>query len=151
MKEGKTTSSFPLRLSPALYKQIQQMSLDEKRSMNNQIVFILETAVGFQPDEIIDNADKKSYVYLLQYSDTSPIKIGYSQNPEARAAQMTASMKKKVYLVDKFPAGKPIEQLLHERFADFRLYGEWFEYSPNIIQCLQELRQQSNQNDLNKN
>ena len=42
---AQTKKKFPLRINPALWKELERWSQDELRSMNGQVEFLLNQAV----------------------------------------------------------------------------------------------------------
>jgi hypothetical protein len=66
------------------------------------------------------------YVYVVGFG--SYIKIGWTRNPQQRLFEVQdgAPVRLTVYLIR--PAIKSHEAELHDRFANQRLRGEWFDY-----------------------
>ena len=66
-------------------------------------------------------------VYMLQAGGFGSVKIGTSADPLARKRQLQTSMPQKLRIVRVLEGGKDEETALHERFADQRKNGEWFD------------------------
>lgn len=64
-------------------------------------------------------------VYLIK-SDRF-IKIGYSESPLSRAGNMQTGNPHELELMAVIPGDTGLESYLHERFAELRVRGEWFE------------------------
>jgi hypothetical protein len=64
------------------------------------------------------------YVYFMQCQDTSLIKIGYSNDVERRLSDLRQSTR--ITLLNVTPGGRILEQRLHQYFANYREYKEWF-------------------------
>ena len=56
----------------------------------------------------------------------SPIKIGFSCDPEARCRRLERQIGRPLGVSAVMPGGIVVEESLHRRFADGRLRGEWF-------------------------
>jgi hypothetical protein len=64
-------------------------------------------------------------------SDGQRVKIGKSRNPPSRLAQLQTSHAAQLTLLLSIEEDE--EKTLHQRFAAFRLRGEWFTLSPEIL------------------
>lgn len=74
-----------------------------------------------------------TYLYFIQRG-YGCFKIGVSDNPETRLAQLQTASDKPLRLVAKFPmpsraAAFDLEKQLHTEYAYLRLNGEWFRRS----------------------
>lgn len=70
-------------------------------------------------------------VYLIQAGVNGPVKIGQSDDPMARLAQLQTSHYEKLRLVGLILDGSESE--LHAKYADQRLNGEWFTASAELL------------------
>ena len=72
------------------------------------------------------NAKKSGdgFVYILR--DVDRVKIGFSTSPRNRVASIQNMSGRALRVVACVPGTKQHEQELHERFASFRIHGEWF-------------------------
>ena len=78
-------------------------------------------------------------VYFVQRESGGPIKIGYSANiPERIAGLQTEYGKLKVLLIIRGSFRK--EKSMHKQFAKYRLYGEWFEPAPAVLNEIERLK-----------
>ncbi|MFI6448490.1 GIY-YIG nuclease family protein [Kitasatospora sp. NPDC050543] len=73
-------------------------------------------------------AEKTEYVYLISSPHARPVKIGRSANPKVRLSNLQACSPVELRLLATFPGGPRLEKHLHQRFADFRKHGEWFDF-----------------------
>lgn len=74
------------------------------------------------------------FVYLIHDDYSKAYKIGVSSNPEARLANLqTASARGKLTLVTVIEGSYDLEEYLHTTFSKYRLNGEWFEESEEIL------------------
>jgi hypothetical protein len=89
-------------------------------------------------------------VYFMKHVGLDPIKVGYSTNnsPKKRLDQFKVYAPFGVELVcfERSSMALIAEQIIHEKFADKRLCGEWFsltqediDYSIDLIIKLEEL------------
>lgn len=82
-------------------------------------------------------------IYFLQVGNDGPIKIGRSNNPEARVTDIQVGNPFPVNLLLKLDVGDNwdnlMEHSLHSQFARYRLQGEWFAPVPALYEKIQEL------------
>lgn len=73
--------------------------------------------------------DGSGFVYLLRAIGTPRFKIGLSNRVELRASTIARQNSYPVEIVHVIPVSntKKLEALLHRRYADYRVHGEWFE------------------------
>lgn len=82
------------------------------------------------------DSDLHSMVYFV-YS-AGRIKIGQTGDGDRRAGGLTNGMPMTPWVIYVRPGGKVTEYALHCRFEDYRLHGEWFEFSPAIREFVME-------------
>jgi hypothetical protein len=69
------------------------------------------------------------YLYVIEDSERSRVKLGYSQDPESRVGQLQTGNSSSLRLVYKAWAGDRcgvLERVLHKEFAHHRVKGEWY-------------------------
>ena len=71
-------------------------------------------------------------IYLIKCKATNTCKIGYSNNPKARLAQLQTGNPFSLELVSVIKGDLSLEKKLHKRFEEYKLSGEWFEYSKKV-------------------
>jgi DNA-binding XRE family transcriptional regulator len=72
-------------------------------------------------------------VYLMQAGGpTGPVKIGYG-DPRSRLADCQVGNHLELRIIRVFEGGASEEEILHERFADLHLRGEWHSYSRAML------------------
>lgn len=54
------------------------------------------------------------------------IKIGYSENPEARLDQLNTASPLQLYLLTVEPGDRSVERARQDQFVEWSLHGEWF-------------------------
>lgn len=89
------------------------------------------------------SVDTGEYVYLLLSAHGS--KIGRSKNPDSRTGNISTKLPFDVTekFIFKVKDMKSTESMLHKRYADKRMNGEWFDLSKDDIadikRCLNEI------------
>lgn len=80
------------------------------------------------------------YVYVIGLRGFDLAKIGYSHRPEERLAALEAGsgMAGGLELLIRYRARRNIEGLLHRKFAEQRLFGEWFRLSGPVAEWISE-------------
>lgn len=73
-----------------------------------------------------DQQAKRTYVYFMLAKNR--VKIGFSNDPKKRAAEMQTAVPERLEIVLKIKGGRELEREMHARFQDLRLGGEWFAY-----------------------
>lgn len=70
-------------------------------------------------------------IYFVQFGDDGPIKIGLTQqDPLKRVSSLQCGSPVKLHLLATMDGKYEEEQELHQRFAPYRMCGEWFK---NVI------------------
>lgn len=82
---------------------------------------------------------KKKFVYLLRTSEDT-YKIGVTADIDKRIKSLQTGSSEPIVLVDKFLSSYPfkIESVLHRRFADSRISGEWFCLADEDVKSFRE-------------
>jgi hypothetical protein len=89
------------------------------------------------------------FVYLI--SDGEDVKIGFSNNPTRRLAQIQQTYPKPLELIYQFAGTMADELALHEKFSHLRQDGEWFKMHEDIdahFDWLQHLADEKELDDL---
>jgi hypothetical protein len=79
---------------------------------------------------------KQSYIYIVHCKDLNTIKIGYSDNPFARLAQLQVGNSSELSILSIFKGGREEEEILHKKFASSKVRGEWFILDKYLIETL---------------
>lgn len=77
-------------------------------------------------------------VYFLVDGGADSVKIGMSNNPKKRQASLQTGSTESLLLLGTIEGGRDVERSLHERFAEYRIRGEWFKWTP-ISEQIREL------------
>jgi hypothetical protein len=76
-------------------------------------------------------------VYFMQAGVSGPIKIGHTNGSlQKRMAALQTAHHDKLFLLACIDGSRADELALHKRFAKFRLHGEWFQASFEILDCV---------------
>lgn len=70
----------------------------------------------------------KRWVYLIGSPVIRPVKIGVSNEPEARLEDLQTGSPVPLHLLWKTPGGQALESALHAYFEPYRSHGEWFDF-----------------------
>ena len=84
-----------------------------------------------------------SFVYFIQEAPCGPIKIGKSVNPFARMRSLQTSHARPLHLLVALQEQEYTETLLHKRFWELHLRGEWFTPGLTLLNFLTALVQSS--------
>lgn len=84
---------------------------------------------------------KSNAVYFVQADASGLIKIGTSGNSDKRIGNLRgANGSTLTVLAIIRPADRAVEQALHERFAEARHHGEWFNPVPELLEFIEQLK-----------
>jgi hypothetical protein len=78
-----------------------------------------------------------SSVYFIQAEHGGPIKIGVTDRPDKRVAQLQIASPHKLVLLRAVPGEMREEKYLHERFTGARLSGEWFKPTAALLRLIE--------------
>ena len=71
-------------------------------------------------------------IYFILAADVGRVKIGRSNQVHQRLKDLQVGSPCSLVLLGTFTAEYTVETLLHERFAHWRIIGEWFEYTDQL-------------------
>lgn len=72
-------------------------------------------------------------VYFIRSGDNGPVKIGSTNNIRRRMQMLQTGSAYKLVLLRAFTGGKAEEKIIHARLSRFRISGEWFEASDEVL------------------
>ncbi len=84
--------------------------------------------------------NRTEVVYFAQSVEGGPIKIGRSNIPSLRLAEIQHGSPTRLILLATRPGGHELETALHRRFSAARLVGEWFTPTPALLAIIEEAR-----------
>lgn len=82
-------------------------------------------------DDILETPTR--WIYFIRGKEGGPVKIGVANDPKKRLADLQRTCPVELEIIGSRPGDTFAERELHDRFADFRVHGEWFEPSPVIL------------------
>jgi len=77
----------------------------------------------------------RSFVYFIQ-TESGPIKIGHSKNPEERMRAMQTAHHEELTMLFQLSGGAWMEEQMHRRFYRSHLRGEWFKPTPMLVNSI---------------
>lgn len=77
-------------------------------------------------------------IYFVQGLSGGPVKIGISINPEERRRHLRYP--EELVILATIKGTEQMERELHARFDSIRLFGEWFEPAPELLQYIETCR-----------
>ena len=80
-------------------------------------------------------------VYFIVDRDRQAVKIGVSCSPSKRLKALQTSNAHELELAAVMRGSYGLEQRLHVHYAQWRLTGEWFELSPELIEAINHARE----------
>ena len=110
--------------TPAALKTLGLKSLDQYAEWRE----ILES--GY------DSPDGEVYFVLCD----EYVKIGYSQDPQQRFAELQVGNPQELSLFARFPGSRETEHALHQSFSHSRIRGEWFMATDEIMDFVKRER-----------
>ncbi len=75
---------------------------------------------------------------LYFISDGNYIKIGIANNVEERIKQLQTGNPNKLFIVSQFENRGQLEKAIHKKFSHLHVGGEWFQYTNEIKEYLNE-------------
>ncbi len=72
-------------------------------------------------------------IYFAQALAIGYIKIGFTRSPVKRLAQLKDSSYEDTKMLATMSGGFKLEKSLHTKFADCRVFGEWFQPTPELL------------------
>jgi hypothetical protein len=76
---------------------------------------------------------KSAMVYFLQNSITGAVKIGWSDNLDARLSSLRVGSDCELQLIRTVTGGRGTERWLHKRFCQHLIRGEWFAFHGDML------------------
>ena len=72
-------------------------------------------------------------VYMVRAGEHGPVKIGFADRMEGRLVKMQADNHERLVVLRLFVGGRDEEALLHQRFSELHLHGEWHSFSKAML------------------
>lgn len=131
------TLSFLIDLCDFYKKSIQRI---QKFNEN-----ICDSCIFKEVLDLMSRAQRKRAIkqYDLYFIESSRglIKIGISKDPSKRLQELNSQTPYDLKLLAIIPKGGRVkEKELHEIFHQYRIFGEWFDKSPEIMKYIKKLK-----------
>ncbi len=75
-------------------------------------------------------------IYFIQAGELGPVKIGHGTNPRRRLHNLQIGSAEPLRLLGIREGDEEEERHLHQRFAHLHIRGEWFTFSPEMLDGL---------------
>lgn len=72
-------------------------------------------------------------VYLIRAGECGPVKIGYAADPQSRLYELQVAHYEKLHLLRMWHGHVAEERMLHARFSDQHIRGEWFHFTKIML------------------
>ncbi len=79
-------------------------------------------------------------IYAIQAGSGGPLKIGYATDPYKRLRQLQTGSSEKLHLIKVVYGNREFEKKIHLELSAFRIHGEWFGVSDDVLAYLDRLR-----------
>lgn len=86
-----------------------------------------------------DGDCRETCIYVIQEENQGHVKIGISDDPEARLASMQTCNPRELSLVLAITGCKHVEKLIHGDLFGHRIRGEWFRYEGRVVETVEAL------------
>jgi len=93
-------------------------------------------------DSLREQAKMKTWVYFMLEEKTNAVKIGTSHNAKQRLEELQPANPYKLTIIHEERGNRKTETEFHRRFKEYRLLGEWFEYSQEIKEYISDFYSQ---------
>jgi len=98
---------------------------------------VLATPVRYR-ESYVPFMERRGVVYFMREGADGPIKIGWSQNTDARRAGLQTANPRRLQVIGHVPGTRRDEANLHARFSHLRMEGEWFRNCQEIHDYLRD-------------
>lgn len=102
----------------------------------------LQNAFGVSfPPEPIEQPSADAYIYFVRCDATKRIKIGYARDIPKRMRELQCGNSQPLTLLGAIEAhSKDDERKIHQRFAEHRIFGEWFTENHELLAFIEKMR-----------
>ena len=110
--------------------------LQTDKGISKYIIDDLKEQLALWNITILEEKQKEDegYVYFIMSDKTQAIKIGFTGgNVKNRLSALQTAHPYKLKVLATLNGNRSYEKELHQRFAQFRLEGEWFEPHPDLL------------------
>lgn len=119
-----------LQMAARYDEGVRYLIIEENYKLRAQLAsYILEVKLAQDKD--------KGHLYVIRNTETGRCKIGFSKSPEKRLKDLQTgadALLEIAYQTPEVLAPKEVERILHDKFAERRAVGEWFNVTLDDIQ-----------------
>jgi len=91
-------------------------------------------------DGTISDRTRAGVVYFLQKGRRQVIKIGYSGDHEERRLNLQVATSDRLRLIATIPGNRAVEAVLHKRFREHKITGDWYRLEGSLAEYVAELK-----------
>ncbi len=84
-------------------------------------------------------ARENPMIYFVHNKTRNAVKIGFSENSERRFLALQTVSLDDLKLIGEIEGDRTVEKLLHQRFKEFRIRGEWFLASHELMEYIRDM------------
>lgn len=146
---GRNKRRFKIYSHNRVIELVAQKKLTIDAVLNFVSTWAEEDATIVTPGKRSINLNKQTakppcYIYFILNCDSEAVKIGIAKNVKQRIASLQTSSPSELKLLGKIQAesvskARELEQSLHKTFDKYRVRGEWFEASVELLDYIDKL------------
>lgn len=91
------------------------------------------------PEPLIPRGEATGYCHIYFIRAADRVKIGRSLSPQTRLSEMQTAHADRLDLMATTVAHHSLERLLHVRFADNKMEGEWFALDDDLLEFIAQV------------
>jgi hypothetical protein len=112
-------------------------TLKELQKIRNLVIVECQKHINYTDIVFEDRANggtysPQGYIYAIYSENENSVKIGFSEDPKKRLQQLAIGNSGRLEIFFQKPALKSQEKSFHQRFAKYRLKGEWFSVKQEV-------------------
>jgi hypothetical protein len=110
----------------------------KKKFQQNKAKKYQENAIKERTFKKPAGEELEGFIYFIQGECGGPIKIGYTADLKRRITSLQTGYPDRLELLLAFPGNQELEKTVHKIFEQYRLKGEWFQSSPEVLEKIQK-------------
>lgn len=120
---------------------MQEAKHRESISNMSRYIDLLNKEYGEWTPLPVERRDQTNgFVYFITDGDRGTVKIGFSTDPKSRMASLQTSTPSKLELLATIEGDMQTERQLHQRFAEYRVSGEWFRLADDLVEFIESIK-----------
>ena len=122
---------------------LSQITSMKYKNMPEYLVKILDHLLpqleqSLEEMNYLERFQDRSCVYFVQSGEGGLIKIGYTNQLKKRVSKMQTDSSKTLKVLFAMDASPLDEKLLHSGLSEFRVHGEWFQPTEELLEYIEE-------------